>query len=142
MAGKVNATKFWFPVSHSDPETQKLVENLVREIDMSLKAITPSTITGRTVFISGGGGGGGGSSSTITAISVIQAVTPGTVTVNFPALSSTNYAVHCYVRINGTLDIGIAQARVPPDTDTRSFTSVQVIVFDTGTLYTSIILAP
>jgi len=140
MAGKVNATKFWFPVSHSDPETQKLVENLVREIDMSLKAITPSTITGARILISSGGGSGGSVVSPRTSINIRQAVTAGTITVNFPTLGSTNYGVDAYVMRSSDLFLVVAQPRIPPDVDTRSFSSVQVIVTDTGILSTTITL--
>ena len=111
------------------------------EIDRSIRAITPTTISGTTVFVSSGGGDGTGGGSVRTAISIAQSVVPGTITVPFPNVGTSIYGVSAYVIINGSLDLGIAKPRIPPDTDTRTSTSVQVIVYDTGILYTSIVLA-
>lgn len=137
-----NATKFFFPVHDGevDNKTRDVLQRLVTEIDRSIRAITPQSL-GRTVVVSGGGGAGGGGSFTGTAIMVTQAVTAGVVTVNFPALASTNYGVHGFVLLNGSTDIGLFKPKIPPDTDTRGFTSVQGTCYDTGILYAFIILA-
>lgn len=115
-----------------------LKEREFQAIQQSTKASISNVLT----ISSGGGSSGGGSSSFVgTAIMVTQPVTAGTVTVNFPALASTNYGVHGFVLLNGSTDIGIAKPRIPPDSDTRGLTSCQIIVYDSGLLYAFIVLA-
>lgn len=111
-----------------------------REFQAIQQSIGGRTGIGGITVVNSSISGGGGSASPRTSIHIEQAVGgAGTVVVVFPNVGTTQYGVMAYVlKDNG--DFSSAIPLVPPRSDSRATTQVQVDVQESGLLHTFVVL--
>lgn len=132
------------PPRLQDKELVNEFRALYDALKIEFEAISKARTGGTTVRISSGGGGGSSSSATVNIRYVTQAVTSGDNTINFTDVGTTSYMPigDLLTLVDGQLNRSIALPLIPPyATDTRTTSSVQFRVFDSGTIH-AIILVP
>ena len=129
------------PKINSLADVERVLKELNRQHEIEYKSIQNASIDSNQITVVSVPRGGGSSfvSSGRNALFVSTAVTAGTPTILFTDVGTSLYGVYGYVlKSNG--DFGLAVPQVPPLTDTRTSNSVQVTIYDTGTLLLFIVL--